>query len=203
MSTSTSFTNTEINTAALGAAVDQDYGVLYYISTAAPPQALKSIWASTVKNTKATLYTPWTQGAFRGGVKMQTIYNPLPASSYQHMVSLSSEPRLILVCDPRGLNTLEYGDMYDPAVAQARHQLLQDHLPAIHRRFAALINQHTDVPILPAWAPTLWQECVDSGLGLTHLDAYGDCLAAWLLDLDFPWLEHIQQQLKEQRLAIS
>lgn len=203
MSTNTCFTNTEIRTEALGAALDEDYGQIYYISTAAPPQALKSIWASAVKNAKATLFTPWTSGAFTGAIKMQTIYNPLPGSSYQHMVSLSREPRLLIVCDPRGLNTLDYGDMPDPALTAARHQLLQEHMPQVHRRFAAILNQHTDVPVQPVWAPTLWQVCLENGLGLTHLSTHGDCLAAWLVDLDFPWLEQVQELLANQRLRIK
>lgn len=199
----TQFHNSEIGTTALGAAIDDDHAIVYYLSTAAPPQALKSVWASVVKNSKATLHTPWTEGAFRGAPKMQTVYNPLPGSSYQHMVSISKEPRLITVCDPRGLNTLEYGSMYDPAFTQARHQLLQEHMPTIHRRFAAILNQHTDVPVLPSWAPTLWQAALDEGLGLTHLNAHGDCLAAWLVDTDFNWLERVQQQLAAGRLTIK
>lgn len=187
------FNNLHTRTQALGLATFD--ASIYYLSTAGPGTSCKSIWSSLVSNRGQIDCPPWGY-ALAGAANLQTVYQGLPNSNFQHMVSLHKGANFLLAADPKAA---QFYDELDIEHVEARKRMLEQHLPAILNRFAGYLNTQTDVPIVREWAPELWQMGLAEG-GITTLDSFGDCLGAWLVQEAFDWLAVVQTLLSQERI---
>ena len=90
--------NMQTRTQALGMAV-QGYTV-HYLSTAGPGTACKSIWSSLVSPRGTLDCQPWGYD-FTGASGLQTAYQTLPNSNFQHMVTLVKQTNFLICVDPQ------------------------------------------------------------------------------------------------------
>lgn len=173
------FANPHTSAHALGLACDETH--VYYASMAAAPNACKALWASLVDNQGRCYCSPWATRNLTGKENLKSLYQSLPNTHYTHLVVLARHPELLLITEASAAN------LVDDAQRQAR---LADHwsdLPGGHwARFVSLLNAHTNTPALSDWASDLWEVGLAHG-AITPLQAFGDCLGAWWIDLDFDW----------------
>jgi hypothetical protein len=192
------FRNQQTSVTALGLAIN---GNAYYASLVGPRNAAKSVWASlTGKNTR-TYVSGWHWRNFRFAETTRQFWQPLPNTAWHHAVFVARAPNLLLAVDPGGAALDPWKD------ARARQELVARQRPETLHRFMAYLNEASDAPLLPDWAEALWNFSLASwreigapGPGLTALDCYGDCLGAWLIDLEFPWVEAVQTLLRSRSI---
>jgi hypothetical protein len=193
MSTATSprFANRHTSAHALGLACDTTH--VYYASMVDAPNACKSLWASLVNSSTAShLYcTPWATRNLFGQENLKSIYQPLSGSSYTHLIVLAHHPELLLAVAPTATAATDEAQ---------RHALLTQHLPSLYRRFTSLLNAHTATPVLDEWAEELWSAGLSEN-AITTLEAYGDCLGAWWIDLNFDWTKLTSTLLRQTVLT--
>ncbi len=181
--------NLQTTVQALGLAVQDN--TLYYLSVAGPGTACKSVWSSLVAPRHTIDCRPWGYD-LAGSGNLQTVYQGLPNSNYQHMVSMYRAAHFLIAADPQG--ALFYDDL-EIEHLQARERLLGLHLPSVITRFVSYLTVYTNVPVVAAWGEPLWQIGLRSD-GIQALDAYGDCLGAWLLNPAYDWLAAVQAALQ-------
>lgn len=183
-----SFNNLHTATQALGMAVLGN--TIYYLSTAGPGTACKSIWGSLVSSRGRIHAQPWGDDLV-GAVNLATLYQGLPNSNFQHMVSLHQGQNFLIAANAKAA---ALADELDIEQVELRRQLLESCMPVVLSRFAAYLNAHTTVPVLQTWAAELWQAGIVAG-GITQLETFGDCLGAWLLTEAYDWLGSVQALL--------
>jgi hypothetical protein len=180
--------NSQTNLQALGLAVQDN--TVYYFSAAGPGTACKSIWSSLVSPRHSIDCRPWGYD-LAGASRLQTAYQALPNSNYQHIVSLYKGANFLVVANPAAA---QFHNEFEIAHVEARKRMLDSYLPKLHTRFAEYLNTQTNVPILHSWAAPLWEVGLADG-GISTLDTFGDCLAAWLINSDYDWLVCVQRLL--------
>ncbi len=201
MSTEPRFTNKHASVFALGLAVDADKHKLYYASMCGPAITCKSIWAGICANTAKNTYVKgWHYQHFNGQAPIRSVNQTLPGSTFIHLISLSQVNNLIVAIEP-GATTAPSGHDYhaDPE----RVRLLEPHMNSIHTRFASILNTQTNIPVLPAWAPIIWQHTHENSDAITTLHAYGDCVGAWVVNLQFDWLTLVGVLLASRQLTLT
>lgn len=189
------FNNLHTRTQALGLAVLENK--IYYLSTAGPGTACKSIWSSLIARNHSRIDCDRWGIDLDGMSDLHTEYQSLPSSHFQHMVVLHQSLHFLIVTEPQAAR---FADDLDIEQLETRKRLLQEAMPDLLTCFTAYINTMTNVPMLRAWAPALW----DAGLtadGITMLTCFGDCLGAWLIKAEFDWLTLVQTLLKERRIS--
>jgi hypothetical protein len=187
------FNNLHTRTQALGLAI-LDHSI-YYLSTAGPGTSCKSIWSSLVSNRGKLDCGQWRYDLV-GASDLHTVYQGLPNSNFQHMVSMHKGTNFLIAADPKAA---QFYDELDIEHVESRKRMFEQHMPAILTRFADYLNTQTNVPILREWAPELWAVGIDAS-GITQLDAFGDCLGAWLIKEEYDWLGTVQALLRQARL---
>lgn len=194
MTTTPRFANSQTSAHALGLACDTTH--VYYASMAAAPNSCKSLWASLVSPTSQLYCTPWAPRNLSGAAGLKSVYQPLPGSAYTQLVLLIHQPGLLLVTDPTAAGISD---------ASQRQALLATHMPALPgahwARFLGLLNAHSDTPLLAAWATELWEAALAESAVLA-LDTFGDCLAAWTVDLTFDWTALVSRLLRQAVLTL-
>ena len=128
-----------------------------------------------------------------GASDIKTIYQPLPNSNFQHMVSIHKQPHLLLAAAPQAVHL---SDAYDLETQEQRLQLKRQHWPLIRERFIKYLSTETDVPVVSAWGTALWQQGIEAG-AIVELLTFGDCVGAWLVAQDFNWLEVVGDCLRQ------
>ena len=186
--------NLQTTVQALGLAVHGS--VVYYLSAAGPGTSCKSIWSSLVAPRHTIDCRPWGYD-LSGSGNLQTVYQGLPNSNYQHLVSMYRESHFLIAADPKG--ALYYDDLEIDHV-QERERLLNQHLPTVITRFVSYLTAYTSVPVVTEWGEQLWQIGLSGG-GIQVLDAYGDCLGAWLLNKEYDWLAAVQAALTSGQIS--
>lgn len=186
--------NMQTTVQALGLAV-QGY-VVYYLSAAGPGTSCKSVWSSLVAPRHTIDCRPWGYD-LTGSGNLQTVYQGLPNSNYQHLVSMYRESHFLIAADPKG--ALYYDDLEIDHV-QERERLLSQHLPTVINRFVSYLTAFTNVPVVAEWGEQLWQIGLSSG-GIQALEAYGDCLGAWLINKEYDWLATVQAALLSGQIS--
>ena len=181
--------NLQTRTQALGMAV-QGYSV-HYLSTAGPGTACKSIWSSLVSPRGTLDCQPWGYN-LAGAPGLQTAYQTLPNSNFQHMVTLVKQSNFLVCVDPQAA---QLHDELEIDHVEGRRTLLDTRMPDILSRFVAYLNAETDVPVISPWGETLWSAGIQHG-GIQPLETFGDCLGAWLVDEEFDWLGLVQSLLR-------
>ena len=190
MSTTPRFANSQTSAHALGLACDTTH--VYYASMAAAPNSCKSLWASLVNPTSHLYCTPWAPRNLSGAAGLQSLYQPLPGSAYTQLVLLAHQPGLLLVTDSTAAALSD---------ATQRQALLETHRPALLTRFLSLLNAHSDTPLLRTWAAELWEAALAES-AIMALDTFGDCLAAWTVDLTFDWTALVARLLRQSVLTL-
>lgn len=185
--------NMQTTVQALGMAVHEDR--VYYISAAGPGTSCKSVWSSLVAPKHTIDCRPWGYD-LSGAGNLKTIYQSLPNSNYQHMISLSRLPRCLIATAPQG--AIYYDDLEIDHL-QERERLLQAYIPEIINRFVHYLSNHTNVPVMPKWGEALWQSGSAAG-GIEPLESYGDCIGAWLIDPEYDWLQLVQHLLTQKAI---
>jgi hypothetical protein len=197
------FANGQVEVEALGLAVDTHEHTAYYVSAAGAKASLKSVWASLITNKGPKTYCrPWEWRAFAAVRPLKQFWAPLPQSAQHHAAFCTAAPGLLLAVDPTAAGLTGYSN----AVGQQRQQLLDAQRPKLHADLVAYLNEVTELPLLPAWGAALWQAATavfsaNVGYGLFALDAYGDCLGAWLINDRYPWLETTQRLIQTGQLT--
>ena len=82
-----------------------------------------------------------------------------------------------------------------------RQALLETHRPALLTHFLGLLNAHSDTPLLTTWAAELWEAALAESAVLA-LETFGDCLAAWTVDLTFDWTDLVARLLRQAVLTL-
>lgn len=188
--------NSQTNIQALGLAVQGS--TVYYFSAAGPGTACKSIWSSLVAPRHTIDCRPWGYD-LAGAERLQTAYQALPNSNYQHIVCMVKGTNFLIVADPMAA---QFHDEFELDHVTERERMLGAYLPTLHTRFAEYLNTQTNVPILRSWAAPLWEAGLAEG-GLTVLDTFGDCLGAWLINTDYDWLVCVQRLLQQSVISFS
>lgn len=193
MKTIAHFNNLNVRIQALGLAHTLEKEAVY-LSTAGPSVACKSIWATLVSGKARLSCRPWIYQTLRGKKGIKSVYQPLPQSNFLHMVCLNGRPNLILVAEPQAadLTTFEH--------VEERQALLDNQMSTVIKRFVAYLNAETDAPVWPTWGEALWdaglEQTIDEKSGIQPLDTYGDCLGAWEINPEFPWIQLIQELMQ-------
>lgn len=188
------FNNLHTRTQALGLAVLDS--TIYYLSTAGPGTACKSIWSSLISNHGHIDCDGWGYD-LKGMTDLHTEYQSLPNSNFQHMVTLHKGGHFLIIVNPQAA---QFGNDLEIEQVEARKRLLDQAMPAFFARFAAYINTQTNVPIVVAWVPALWAAGMTEG-GITPLTCFGDCLGAWTIKPEFDWLSTVQTLLQQERIT--
>ena len=181
--------NMQTTVQALGLAVQGN--VVYYLSAAGPGTSCKSVWSSLVAPRHTIDCRPWGYD-LSGSGNLQTVYQGLPNSNYQHMVNMYREAHFLVAADPKG--ALFYDDLEIEHV-QERERLLALQLPSVMTRFVSYLTAYTNVPVVAEWGAQLWEIGLSSG-GIQTLETYGDCLGAWLINKEYDWLATVQAALQ-------
>ena len=184
------FANSQTSAYALGLACDTTH--VFYASMAHAPNACKSLWASLVGNHSHLYCTPWAARNLTGKEPLKSIYQPLPGSNYTHLVVRSRRPELLLAVDPKAAAVADQAE---------RQALLDAQMSDVHTRFVALLHAHTDTPLLHTWAADLWDAAL-AEYAVMPLDAYGDCLAAWTIELTYDWTALVARLLRQAVLTL-
>ena len=188
--------NLQTRTQALGMAL---YGYsVHYLSTAGPGTACKSIWSSLVSPRGTLDCQPWGYN-LSGAPGLQTAYQTLPNSNFQHMVTLVKQANFLVCVDPQAA---QLHDELEIDHVEQRRTLLEQRMPEILNNFVAYLNAETDVPVIAPWGEALWTAGVHEG-GIQPLECFGDCLGAWLVSNDFDWLELVQSLLRRGELQFE
>lgn len=185
--------NMQTTVQALGLAVHEDK--VYYISAAGPGTSCKSVWSSLVAPKHTIDCRPWGYD-LSGAGNLKTIYQSLPNSNYQHMVSLYRLPRFLIAAHPQG--AVFYDDLEIDHL-QKREHLLKTQLPEIINRFVHYLTNHTNVPVVSQWGEALWQSGLADG-GIQQMESYGDCIGAWLINSEYNWLQAVQNLLANKAI---
>ena len=185
--------NLQTRTQALGMAL-HGYTV-HYLSTAGPGTACKSIWSSLVSPRGTLDCQPWGYN-LTGASGLQTAYQTLPNSNFQHMVTLVKLSNLLVCVAP---HAAQFHDELEIDHVEGRRTLLEARMPEIIERFVAYLNAQTDVPVISPWGETLWTAGIQHG-GIQMLETYGDCLGAWLVNEEFDWLGLVQSLLQHSEI---
>ena len=90
--------NLQTRTQALGMAVHAS--TIHYLSTAGPGTACKSVWSSLVSPRGTLDCQPWGYN-LTGAAGLQTAYQTLPNSNFQHMVTLVKQSNFLVCVDPQ------------------------------------------------------------------------------------------------------
>lgn len=186
--------NMQTTVQALGLAVQGS--IVYYLSAAGPGTSCKSVWSSLVAPRHTIDCRPWGYD-LSGSGNLQTVYQGLPNSNYQHLVTMYRESHFLIAADPKG--ALYYDDLEIDHV-QERERLLNQHLPAVITRFVSYLTAFTNVPVVAEWGEQLWQIGLSSG-GIQALEAYGDCIGAWLINKEYDWLAAVQAALTSGQIS--
>jgi hypothetical protein len=201
------FANQQVQVEALGLAVHGDD--TYYLSAAGPKAALKSLWASLVANSGKKPYSPsWHWQRLNAAGSLKQLWSPLPRSNAHHLVLRSMAPHLLLIADPAAATL----DGRDTTTRTARQARLNERLPQAHQQLVAYLeglefpfqNAPARLPLLAAWGAPLWEYALHHsphGRGLCAIEAFGDCLGAWLIDPRYPWLDVIGALIKTGQLT--
>lgn len=186
--------NSQTNIQALGLAVQGS--TVYYFSAAGPGTACKSIWSSLVAPRHTIDCRPWGYD-LTGARMLQTAYQALPNSNYQHVVSMYKSANFLIAADPVAA---QFHDEFEIEQVEQRKLMLETYLPTLYTRFAEYLNAQTNVPILRAWAAPLWEVGLADG-GISVLDTFGDCLGAWLINNEYDWLAVVQEALLSGQIS--
>lgn len=192
------FNNMQVITQALGLAVDIETNDLLYASMAGPSTAVKSTWATICSKNSTLSCQQWHDEEMRGANPIKQVSVSLPNSHFKHVIAINHRPELLLVADPRAAR---YYDCLDVDHELKRTTLLQEQMASIYAAFANYINLYTEVPILTEWAEPMWRRV--TGEGIRSLQAYGDCLGAWLVEADFDWTYLVQELLYTEAISLS
>ena len=143
--------NLQTRTQALGMAV-HGYSV-HYLSTAGPGTACKSIWSSLVSPRGSLDCQPWGYN-LSGASGLQTAYQTLPNSNFQHMVTLVKQANFLLCVDPQAA---QLHDELEIEHVEQRRTLLEQRMSEVLDSFVAYLNAETDVPVITSWGEVLWR----------------------------------------------
>ena len=197
------FANGQVEVEALGLAIHPHEHTACYVSAAGAKASIKRVWASLIANKGARTYCrPWAWRNFSAARPLKQFWAPLPQSAQHHAVFCAAIPNLLLAVDPAAADLAGYSYQVD----EQRQQLLAAQRPQLHAGLIAYLNESTEIPLLPAWGAALWQAATATfvqgiGYGLLALDVYGDCLGAWLIVDQYPWLETTQRLIKTGQIT--
>lgn len=186
------FNNYQIRTLALGIAYRESSDEIYYISTVGPTISLKSLWATLVANKKRIVCQPWVYYELLGKRPLKSFYQPLPQTSYTHLIACTDTPELLIVTDADAIGADDV----------TRANLLMAHHQEISGKFTAILNTITDAPVLPEWGGVIWNDIQYDTSAITPLVTQGDCLGAWLINTGFNWKQLLSDYLQQQLITI-
>lgn len=175
-----------------------DGALLVLLDVVGHKTACKSLWATVVGGSRRPFGISGgvsVAGGDAKGDRYQAFWTELPEHNAHNLV-ICHERLLIATTDPKNVRPF-YLALTKNVGAQNVGALNEDSdLPAtLTHRFAAMLNQALDLPVLPAWASVLWRVGLRSGL-IESITAGGDIAAAWKVQPDDePWGETLRDAL--------
>jgi hypothetical protein len=175
----------------LGFAADRTLLVL--LDAVGHKTACKSLWATVVGGARRPFGISGGVSIAGGEAKVdryQAFWTELPEHN-AHNLLVCHERFLLATTDPKNIRPF-YIALTQREAAQ---QSVDDISSVITHRFAAMLNQALDLPVLPGWAGVLWHKGLRSGL-IEPITAGGDIAAAWKVQPDGePWSETLRDAL--------
>lgn len=184
------FNNGAFSPKAMGLAIDATTRTAYYVSMAGPQTNLDSVRASLFGRTRRVTARGWHAAQFNLLTPTISVKRALHNTPEQHWLVKSKAPGLVLIDDPEAAG-LSSWDRLD------RHQ---QHREQIAAQLTNAINAVTRVPWPAEWTERLLDRPPYGAL--TKLDCYGDALVAYLVNPNFEWIAHGQEELRGRRLFI-
>jgi hypothetical protein len=178
--------------------------------------ACKSLWATVVGGSRRPFGISGGVNVAGGEAKQdryQAFWTELPEHNAHNLV-VCHERFLIATTDPKNIRpfylalTKNVGaqSVGTQSIGAQRVEALSEDsdLPAtLAHRFAAMLNQALDLPVLPQWAGVLWRVGLRAGL-IEPITAGGDIAAAWKVQPDSePWSETLRDALAAGDIVIS
>lgn len=187
-------TNMHTTCEAMGLAISE--GKCYYASGAGPATSCKSIWASLVSNNAGTRapewYGPHQTFNFNGDKGVKTVWSSLPDSHYKHFCSISPNPNIILLMEPK-----TSGKSMQEAVPFRLARMDE-----VFHRFYLWTKMHIDVPVLEEWIPFIWKDIGEfHPRAIQQMNVFGDCVGGWKIQPDAGWPAYITTKLKRGQLS--
>lgn len=177
-----------------------DGALLVLLDVVGHKTACKSIWATVVGGTRRPF-------GISGGItvaggepkrdRYQAFWAELPEHNAHNLV-ICHERFLLATTDPKHLRPF-----YLALTERERTQNeVGDLPPALAPRFAAMLNQALDLPVLATWAEALWRAGLRSGL-IEPITAGGDIAAAFKVQPDDePWGEILRDAFETGDIQI-
>jgi hypothetical protein len=188
--------NDQATAECLGFAVDGNLLVL--LDIVGHKTACKSLWATVVGGTRRPFGISGGVNVNGGEAKLDryhAFWAELPEQSAHNLV-ICHERFLVATTDPKHLRPfylmqnvgMESVGTESVGMENGALQHDGDELPpALLYRFAAMLNQSLDLPVLPQWAGALWAVGLRAGL-IEPITAGGDIAAAFRVHPDGePW----------------
>jgi hypothetical protein len=181
-----------------------DGALLVLLDVVGHKTACKSLWATVVGGTRRPF---GISGGISGGItvaggepkrdRYQAFWAELPEHSAHNLV-VCHQRFLLASTDPKHVRPFY--------LALTQREAAQDPgggIPiALAPRFAAMINQALDLPVLDAWADALWCAGLRSGL-IEPISVGGDIAAAFKVQPDVdPWAEIIRDAFETGDIQI-
>lgn len=187
-----------------------DGALLVLLDVVGHKTACKSLWATVVGGTRLPFGISGGITVAGGEPKLdcyQAFWAELPEHSAHNLV-MCHERFLLATTDPKHLRpfylaltqnekaqndgTQNVGAQSVETPNEATQNQAEELPAALAERFAAMLNQALDLPILDAWADALWHAGLRSGL-IEPITAGGDIAAAFKVQPDAdPWAEIIR-----------
>ena len=177
------FNNGQSTAKAMGLAVDANKHIAYYVSLAAAGTTAESIWATLVSNAKrrSVIARGWHSPAFSMDAPTTRVVKALPNTAEQHYLIKSENPALVLIDDPGAAGLGRYD----------RLDRIKQHRDLICYLLTEAINAVTKAAWPPEWTPIILDNPPYNAW--TKLECYGDALVGYVINPDFEWMGHIQE----------
>ncbi len=192
-----------------------DGALLVLLDAVGHKTACKSLWATVVGGARRSFGISGGVSVAGGEAKQdryQAFWTELPEHNAHNLV-VCHERFLLATTDTKNIRpfylalTKNAGAQNVEAQsvgAQSVERLNEDSgLPStLVGRFAAMLNQALDLPVLPMWANALWRAGLRAGL-IEPITAGGDIAAAWKVQPDDePWGETLRDALAAGDIVI-
>lgn len=172
-----------------------DGALLVLLDLVGHKTACRSLWATVVGSTRRPFGISGGMNVSGGEPKLdryQAFWTELPEQSAHNLV-ICHERFLVATTDPKHLRPFYLALTRNEGTQNEAEQSDDDGIPvSLSSRFAAMLNQALDLPVLPQWAGVLWQVGLRSGL-IEAITAGGDIATAFKVQPDgTPWGEIIR-----------
>jgi hypothetical protein len=181
-----------------------DGALLVLLDVVGHKTACKSLWATLVGGSRRPFGISGGLNVAGGEAKRdryQEFWAELPEHNAHNLV-VCHERFLLATTDPKDVRPFFLALTRREAEREAATEEGDSIPTAIAHRFAAMLNQALDLPVLTVWAGVLWRVGLRSGL-IEPITAGGDIAAAWKVQpAGEPWSDLLRDARQAGDIAI-